>query len=208
MICRKSADKDERAMTSQKHTKAPLLLSSIRSLIRVPLVAQAADYTCGVAATLSVLFYWDRQEDYYESTLAKHLRANRKDGVLSERIKHFAESHHFKVIHRQNMDLSELKGFIRDGKPVIVLLQAWANSVKIPWKDKWGDGHFAVAVGFDAERIYFMDPSTIDNYTYIPNEEFLDRWHDVDGDKRVRHLGLVIWKKKPSYDHRAILRMK
>jgi predicted double-glycine peptidase len=195
-------------MPAKKQNKAPLLLSNNRSIIRVPIVTQATDYTCGVAAALSVLFYWDMQQDYYESTLAKYLGANEKDGVISERIKSFAKSHSFRVISKLDMGLDELKGFIHDGKPVIVLLQAWPNSMKTPWKKKWGDGHFAVAVGYDAERIFFMDPSTIDNYTYISNEEFLERWHDVDGDKRVRHLGLVLWKNRPSYDYRVILKME
>lgn len=32
-------------------------------------------------------------------------------------------------------------------------------------------------IGYDLERFYFMDPSTLANYTYIPVQEFEDRWH-------------------------------
>lgn len=58
------------------------------------------------------------------------------------------------------------------------------------------------------DNIYFMDPSTLANYTYVPIDEFLDRWHDWDGDKKVRHLGIAIWKKgKPEFREQVIRRM-
>jgi hypothetical protein len=53
-----------------------------------------------------------------------------------------------------------------------VAIQAWVdnNDGKFPidWKNLWDDGHYCVAVGYDEERIFFMDPSTLGHYTYIP----------------------------------------
>ena len=153
--------------------------------------------------------YWDRNEDDLESDLARHLKANEKDGVVSKQITHYAESHGFEVRRKENMALEEVEEFIRDGKPVLVLLQAWPDSRKAGWKEKWRNGHFAVAVGSDANNVYFMDPSTKGNYTYIPKNEFIDRWHDYDGDgNKVRHLGIVIWRKRPSFNHRVVVKME
>jgi hypothetical protein len=44
-------------------------------------------------------------------------------------------------------------------------------------------------------------PSTLGNNTYIPVEEFLDRWHDRDQrGKELIHFGIVIDGKKRAYD--------
>ena len=194
-------------MSKRRTLKRPFSLDQLKSLIRVPIVNQASDFTCGVAAMLSVLYYWDKKEDDYETNLAKRLKANGKDGVVSTQIKRYARSRGFKVLRKENMALEEIEDFIRDGKPVLVLLQAWPDSKRAAWKGKWKDGHFAVAIGSDAHNIYFMDPSTLGNYTYIPKKEFIDRWHDWDGDKQVCHLGVVIWRGRPSFDHRIVVKM-
>jgi len=48
------------------------------------------------------------------------------------------------------------------------------------WSQDWEDGHYVVGIGYDSNNIYFMDPATMGNYTYIPVDEFLARWHDKD----------------------------
>jgi hypothetical protein len=61
-----------------------------------------------------------------------------------------------------------------------------------------------VAIGYDAKNMYFMDPATTGNYTYIPIPEFLTRWHDVDGHTRLRNFGMVISKGEPTFNYREI----
>jgi predicted double-glycine peptidase len=194
-------------MPKKRTQKRPFLLDQLKSLIRVPIVNQASDFTCGVAAMLSVLYYWDKKEDDYETNLAKRLKANDKDGVVSTQIERYARSRDFQVLRKEDMDLEEIEDFIRDGKPVLVLLQAWPDSKRAGWKGKWENGHFAVAIGSDVDNIYFMDPSMLGNYTYIPKKEFIARWHDRDGNKKVHHLGVVIWRGRPSFDHRVVVKM-
>jgi len=194
-------------MARKRTVKRPHLASRIKSLIRVPIVNQATDYTCGVAALLSVLYYWDKDEEIYESELAVELDADPEDGVVSAAIVRFAASHGFKAPRKVGLTLEELEGFLRAGKPVIVLFQAWPDSAKPGWEAGWDDGHFAVAIGYDAHNIYFMDPSTLGNYTYLPKEEFLKRWHDWDGDEQVHHLGVPVWRGRPSFDQRIVVRM-
>ncbi len=41
--------------------------------------------------------------------------------------------------------------------------------------EDWGDGHYAVAVGYDQQNIYLMDPSILGNYGYILIYIYSDR---------------------------------
>src|SRR5205823_4615259 len=63
-----------------------------------------------------------------------------------------------------------------------------------PWATDWDDGHWVVAVGYDKNNLYFMDPSTAGRYTYIPKAQFLERWHDIMGkdNKHVQHISIFI----------------
>jgi predicted double-glycine peptidase len=183
------------------------IISNVKHFIRVPIVSQDTDYTCGVAALQSILYYWDANYDYYATTLSFRLQANVNDGVLVDQMVHFARRRGYQAYRKEWMKFEELKDLILEGKPVIVLLQAWRSSLKVKWT-AWEDGHFSVVIGFDAENVYLMDPSTLGNYTYIPINEFMDRWHDRDGRDKVSHLGLAIWKGRPCFDDRIAIRMK
>jgi hypothetical protein len=68
------------------------------------------------------------------------------------------------------------------GSPVLVALQAWARGPEDYLLGRWDSGHYAVVVGYDAHRVYFADPSTMGNYTYVGKEEFLARWYDFEGE--------------------------
>lgn len=172
-------------------------LSSVKNLIRVPLTRQSTDYTCGVAAVQSVMAYYGY--DIREDNLAKALKVSSESGTDYNNIESYAKSQGFSVVIQKEMNLDALKEFIKKGKPVICAIQAWSDNPG-NYKDDWDDGHYVVAIGYDSDRIYFMDPSTLGNYTYIPTEEFLKRWHDIDqrGIKLI-HFGIVISKDKPEY---------
>ncbi len=57
-------------MPRQKPKRNPRSEADFKNFIPIPIVNQATDYTCGVAAMLSVLYYWDKGEDDYEVELA------------------------------------------------------------------------------------------------------------------------------------------
>jgi uncharacterized protein YvpB len=97
------------------------------------------------------------------------------------------------------MSIADLKALLDKKFPVIVLLQAWSEH-KMDYRNAWSEGHYVVAVGYDAKNIYFMDPSTLGNYAYIPEKEFVDRWHDTDGKEKLRHFGMVVTKGNSSLD--------
>jgi predicted double-glycine peptidase len=113
------------------------------------------------------------------------------------------------------LTIKELAASIDAGKPVIVLVQAWSDDEHPDYRDNWKDGHFVVALGYDAEKFYFMDPSTWGNYVQVPRSEFLVRWHDTDeriidgraDTVKVRHFGLIVSRKKAVFDPEALPKM-
>lgn len=178
-------------------------------LIPVPLARQATNYTCGVAALQSVLAYYGIQ--VRQDLLAEALLADPEQGTNYHKMVAYAQAHGLHVEVYVDMALDALQRLLDAGQPVIVALQAWADA-PVDYVEDWDDGHYAVAVGYDGERIYFMDPSTLGNYTYIPVAEFLARWHDMylaQGEPvRLVHFGLVIGGVEPNYDPQAVVPMR
>lgn len=174
------------------------------NLIKLPMTRQATDYTCGVAALQSVFMYYG--DEFREGALSKDLKADPKQGTAYQRIVWLAKSKGYKVQVFKNMTIESLKDLIDKGKPVICLLQAWPER-KVDYATDWEDGHYAVAIGHDEENIFFMDPSTLGNYTFIPIKEFLTRWHDTDSKEKLEHFGMVVEKPKSTYKSGSFLKM-
>ena len=162
------------------------------NIIRIPMTRQATNYTCGVAALQSVLMFYG--DEFLESDLAKLLKANPQEGTAYAEMKRFSESKGYNVQVYKDMKVSDLKKLLDAGKPVICVIQAWPER-KVNYKTDWDDGHYVVAIGYDDGNVYFMDPSTLGNYTYIPTDEFLVRWHDTDSKVKLNHFGMVVQKK-------------
>ncbi|RTL44602.1 MAG: hypothetical protein EKK48_04950 [Candidatus Melainabacteria bacterium] len=161
--------------------------------IPVPLMRQSTDYTCGVAALQSLLAYYG--QDVREDTLSKILKADRKYGTRYRNIAGYAEAHGLPVRIQKDMTLQQLESDISAGHPVLCLIQAWAEKgSQTDYASDWNDGHYVVAVGFDHDRLVFMDPSTSGHYAYIPLQEFEKRWHDVDGHEKLNHFGMSFLK--------------
>jgi uncharacterized protein YvpB len=100
------------------------------------------------------------------------------------------------------VDIVDLERAVDRGEPTIVAAQAWqsvpATASLKPWETDWDDGHYLVVVGYDRANLYFMDPSTEDHYTYIPGDEFVQRWHDVLGVRsaHTQHIAIFIHATK------------
>ena len=167
------------------------------NLIRLPLTRQATSYTCGVSALQSVLAYFG--EEWREDDLSRRLKANYHDGTAYARIAQFARKRGYSVDIYKDMTIADLCALMDKHLPVICLLQAWSEQ-PVAYSKTWSEGHYVVAVGYDTKNIYFTDPSTLGNYAYIPEREFVDRWHDTDGKEKLKHFGMVVSKEKPLYD--------
>jgi len=173
-------------------------------LIEIPKTRQATGYTCGVAAVQSVLYYNGiaRRQDELEAQLG----SGPQHGTNNKNMIQVLEEYGIKTTMCHNMSIDDIVEIIERGGVVICLMQAWHGDEYHDYTEEWEDGHYVVATGYDDERLYFMDPSTIDNYTYIEKEEFLTRWHDYDEDQRYYNAGIVI-ENDPKYDSKAFLKM-
>jgi ABC-type bacteriocin/lantibiotic exporter with double-glycine peptidase domain len=190
---------------SQPTQEAVSLQSPMDSFILVPLCRQATNYTCGVAALQSILYYYG--DEVRQDILAEELKSDPDIGTNYHYIIAAAQTRGIQVEARQDLAIEELKAALQTKKPVMVAIQAWADDTN-GYAGDWDDGHWAVAVGYDSTRIYLMDPSTLGNFTYISIPEFLDRWHDIDSDNvtRLNHFALIFSAaEKPSYNPNTVL---
>lgn len=192
------------ATIARAENSAPLSCAGKR-LIRVPLSRQATDYTCGASALQSVLGYYG--ENVREAALAKQLRSNYEAGTRYQDIARIAKKRGYSVSIIRNAKLENLKALLDKGIPAICLIQAWPER-HVNYKDDWDDGHYVVAIGYDENNVYFMDPCTLGNYTFIPTSEFLDRWHDRTTGERLVHFIMTVTKPKPAFDPEAIVKME
>lgn len=181
-------------------------------LLHVPLYRQATNYTCGATCVISILRYADYMLDIREDNASKALGSNKNIGTTMVSMSDYLnavklddEKRCFESEIRQNMTIEDLVNEIDKGNPVICAIQAWSSDItetgdydlNAPYKDAWEDGHYAIAIGYNEENIFFMDPSTGGCYTYIPKDKLDDRWHDYDGKKLkngtiYEHAGVVV----------------
>jgi uncharacterized protein len=167
-------------------------------LERVPDVQQSTDFSCGAAALQAVLGYWGIYAQ--EQTLMHALHTNEISGTTPESIIGVAREMGLEAYSRENLDLASLEEAVHR-IPVICAIQAWPISrpAKFTWNTCWEEGHYVIVIGIDKQNVYVEDPSLFGTRGVIPREEFLERWHDYEGepplDKSDRldlHLGIFI----------------
>ena len=145
----------------------------------VPDVRQSTGYTCGASALQAVLAYWGIEER--EDRLAARLRSTPDQGTHPDDIVRGARELGLAADLREALDLADLERALAEGTSVIVDLQAWRDRADVPWAETWDDGHYMVLLGADAANLYFEDPSLLGSRGVIPRAEFLERWHDYEG---------------------------
>ena len=194
--------------TKQENTQEQAVLTSaIQFFIQLPLCRQATDYTCGAAALQSILYYYG--DEWGEASLAEQLKSDPERGTNYRNIISIAQTEGLQAEAKTGMTLDEIKSDVKAKKLVIVAFQAWSEDPS-KYSDDWNDGHYAVVVGYDNDRIYFMDPLQLGNYTYIENTEFLSRWHDTDNDNvtKLEHFGVIVWGGESNYSPSEVLALQ
>jgi uncharacterized protein len=187
---------------------SPASVSSVRApklpsqALPVPFARQGTPYSCGAAALLGVLSYWQVYDDS-ESGLYAALETTEADGTEPQKIRDVAVHFGLQAEMKENLELKDLRQYLSLGSTVILSIQAWrgdANSEK-PWKEIWDEGHYVVLVGLDTQYAYVMDPSIQTSYVYLPLTELLERWHDYEDRHgtlwRYQRLGIMIHGKNP-----------
>ena len=170
-------------------------------LIEIPQTRQATAYTCGVAVLQSILAF--NGILYRQDVLERTVGATPEDGTNSQAMIQCLNENGIGAVIVRNMTLEQLRGYIRAGRPVVCFLQAWNENPAFDYSEGWEDGHYAVAIGYDPYRIYFMDPSTLAKYAYIDNDQFLKRWHDGNELHQVYQTGIVVTNPNPVYQRNA-----
>jgi len=173
-------------------------------LLELPRLRQTYDYDCGATVLESILVYYGI--DVREDILMKNAGTT-KDGTPIPGILKTVKKYGLKYVSKQ-MDLEEIKGYLDKKIPIILLIQAWTKKKMIDWKKDWMDGHYAVAVGYDRNKIYFEDPSSF-KLAYLTYKELEMRWHDVDikGKKYFNH-GIAIYGKHNRFQTKSMVHMK
>ena len=174
-------------------------------ILDFPITRQSTNYSCGTDATQRVMEYYG--EDFRESDLIKILKTD-EDGTYVKNIVKFFHYHGLKTETKQEMTIDDLIKHIDKNIPVILLIQAWGTDLEFKkhYKNFWKSGHFVVVIGYTDKIILISDPASY-NVCYIPRDEFMDRWHDIDEDKTYQ-LGIAVFGKKPKFDTEKMERIK
>jgi len=159
---------------------AILPLPGTALLAGVPDVRQSTGYSCGAAALQAVLARWGTSER--EDRLIARLRSTPRNGTHPDDIVRVAREFGLRADLREGLGLEDLEAALARGTSVIVDLQAWRQKQDLPWSETWDDGHYMVLLGMDERNLYFEDPSLLGSLGYVPRREFLERWHDYEGD--------------------------
>jgi ABC-type bacteriocin/lantibiotic exporter with double-glycine peptidase domain len=172
-------------------------------LLDFPTFRQTKNYDCGAIATQMVLAYFEI--DVQGNKIIKETQCNKSGTEIKNIIKTLSK--YGLKCKSEKMNIGILKKHIKDNQPIIIPLQAWTNKKNIDWKNNWSDGHYVVAIGYDKNKIYFADPSSIYK-TYLKYEELEKRWHDQDvNEKKYINYGIAI-SGKSDYSYSKIIQMK
>ena len=149
-------------------------------LLPLPDVRQHTVYACGAGALQAVLAYYGI--DARQDTLMAELGTNPDIGTRWWEVVRVAKAYGVDAAPRWKMTVEQLEASLAEGLPVLIAIQAWARSPPADpsgWSDRTNDGHYVVAVGSDAERLYFEDPAMF-GIGYIAKDQLMFRWHDFD----------------------------
>lgn len=155
-------------------------------------------YSCGAAATLSMLrlWCWDEFAEVDERTLFPALDTTETQGTEPEpMVDVMRRLGGMSADYRHgDVTLAQLEKAVDAGHPPIVDLQAWRDD-DWPWRQTWEAGHYVILVGYDRDNLYVMDPSVLTpgGYAYLPRAELDERWHDLSGPASTHLERMVIF---------------
>lgn len=170
-------------------------------IIDFPLTRQSTNYTCGANVVQSILYYY--WENIREDILEKELWTDPEKWTPIKNIKRFFKDKWF-LINMWKMTINDLKNYIDNNIPVIILIQAWKDDFnKTDYKNIWEDWHYVLAIWYDDTSIIFNDPSILHKW-YITYKELYNRWHDTDEKKRYINWWMAVYWKKVMYSSQII----
>ena len=186
-------------------TRQPVLP---RNALPVPIIRQSSGHTCGAAALLAVLYYWQVYEGNESGLLGATGTA--VDGTTPQGIVKGAREYGLAAYYKEMVTIDALQAALSGGETVILDIQAWPDKPEeMPWAKRREDGHYVVLTALDKEYAYFMDPSVGTGYTYIKLPELMERWHDYENLKggvwNNERLAVFVRGKTPMKEYPAAL---
>jgi len=167
-----------------------------------PNLRQTRDFDCGATALQAVLAYYGIDERIDK---IMKLVGTTKAGTPIKKINKTAEKYKLKA-KMDKMAIEDIKKYIAQKIPVLLLIQAWPENKTADWENGWDNGHYVIAIGYDKEKIYFEDPESIYR-TYLTYEELEKRWHDMVSGKKYINYGIAVCGKKPQWRPNKIIHM-
>jgi len=159
----------------------------------IPQVRQTTDYTCGPACASAIMAYYGK--DIVETEIAEDAKTTKSDGTMPEQlVKIFTKNDLNAKI--EILTTEKLRSYIDKQIPVIVDIQAWGD--KKDYSKDYSSGHYVVAIGYDENGFFFMDPSQFP-YGYLEENELESRWHDKSKKRKDQNLGIPVSGKKPEF---------
>jgi ABC-type bacteriocin/lantibiotic exporter with double-glycine peptidase domain len=167
-------------------------------IIDLPTGRQTFDFDCGAKALQIVMAYYG--VDVREDELLGELQCDQHGTPLGNMI-YVAQKYGFQVTAGNGVLLDTVKQYLDQKHPVIVVVQAWAQRYMTleDWKVDYDDGHYVIVIGYDDRIIIFEDPASF-RKTWMTEEEFLVRWHDIDPrtQQKFEHFAMVLLGKQPA----------
>jgi predicted double-glycine peptidase len=162
--------------------------------IDLPDTVQAKGHTCGAAALLAICRYYG-VGPRSERRIVEDMDFG-KGGSDPKHVLRAAKKYRLAWEEFRPMTIQQLRTCLDLRRPVMLMLQAWADPRPTTYKDHWDDGHWVVAIGHDPTGIYFEDPSLEGARGYLTDAQLDERWHDIEGkdDHHVDHYGVAIWR--------------
>lgn len=172
-----------------------------------PETRQSTGFSCGAAATQSVLYYYGMS--HREDDIIQHLPSDPDKGTPPANIVRYLTDSGLSV-QAGTMTLQDVKNWIDQGVPVMAVIQAWTEDPNENWATSIDDGHWVVVMGYDDEMgvVILDDPSLLDNRGFIPYDEFEIRWHDADSTRLYLHYGVAAYGKKPLFDPGKMIKVE
>jgi len=159
--------------------------------VKLPSAKQPKNFSCGASALRAIAVHFNvgpNNEQFY----IDKCNTTYKDGTHPKDIIRVARELGLTVRSKSKMSIKDLHEYLDDGIPVVCSIQAWGDQKKYPDTDH--SGHYVVAIGYTNDKIYFMDPSIKGHRGFLPNDEFIERWHDEEADgTKLNRYGIAIW---------------
>lgn len=166
--------------------------------VDVPLLPQRKDFSCGACSLASVCLYYRLAHGHprrLEDDFIKKVKADPEEGTTPEHLAAAAKEAGLIVVETgDGFTLDSLRHHLDAGRPVICDIQAWGQDSPTLEQSYANDedGHYVVAIGYDAQNFYFEDPCLPKSRGYLPSDVFDARWHDREREKPTDHWGLAL----------------